>query len=129
MQIYCFRWECLKDLLLSDLTHGILCAIGMPVVYEGVRYNCSVFCHNGHILLIRPKLYLANDGNYRELRWFSAWKNPQKLEELQLPCMISKEISQASVPFGDACLSFADTYKSEPSLCFERVLMWIVSWC
>lgn len=84
------------------------------MVYEGVRYNCSVFCYDGRILLIRPKLYLANDGNYRELRWFSAWKKPQKLEELQLPCMISKEISQLRVPFGDACLSLADTYNYNP---------------
>eukprot|EP00250_Pteridium_aquilinum_P018390 c24065_g1_i2 orf=296-2500(+) len=102
-------WECLQDILLSDLTYGILCTIGMPVVHCGVRYNCSVLCYNGQILLIRPKLYLANDGNYRELRWFSAWKNPQKLEELQLPCTIAKAISQSRVPFGDGCLSFSDT--------------------
>lgn len=102
-------WECLRDILLSDLTYGILCTIGMPVVYCGVRYNCNVLCHNGRILLIRPKLYLANDGNYRELRWFSAWKKPQQLEELQLPYMIAKAISQSGVPFGDGCLSLADT--------------------
>lgn len=22
---------------------------------------------------IRPKIYLANDGNYREMRWFTPW--------------------------------------------------------
>ncbi|MCO5595719.1 hypothetical protein L7F22_049765 [Adiantum nelumboides] len=103
------RWECLQDILLSDLTTDILCSIGMPVVHCGVRYNCNVLCFNGRILLIRPKLYLANDGNYRELRWFSAWKNPQHFEELQLPFVIAKAISQSKVPFGDACLSFLDT--------------------
>lgn len=25
------------------------------------------------ILLIRPKMALANEGNYRELRWFTPW--------------------------------------------------------
>ncbi|KAH7388544.1 hypothetical protein KP509_16G081100 [Ceratopteris richardii] len=81
----------------------------MPVVYCGVRYNCSVLCYNGQILLIRPKLYLANDGNYRELRWFSAWKNPQQLEELQLPYTVAEAIKQTIAPFGDACLTFLDT--------------------
>lgn len=102
-------WECLEDILVSDLTHGILCSIGMPVMYCGVRYNCNVLCYEGRILLIRPKVYLANDGNYRELRWFSAWKNPQHLEELQLPCSIGAAIAQSTVPFGDAYLAFADT--------------------
>ena len=25
------------------------------------------------ILMMRPKLFLANDGNYRENRWFVPW--------------------------------------------------------
>lgn len=25
------------------------------------------------ILLIRPKMQMANDGNHREMRWFSPW--------------------------------------------------------
>lgn len=27
------------------------------------------------ILLIRPKMQMANNGNYRELRWFSPWNH------------------------------------------------------
>ena len=27
----------------------------------------------GKIVGIRPKIYLANDGNYREMRWFTPW--------------------------------------------------------
>jgi len=34
-----------------------------------VLYNCRVFLLDGRLLLIRPKLHLANDGNYREPRW------------------------------------------------------------
>lgn len=30
---------------------------------------------NGFIVLIRPKKDLANDGNYREARWFTAWSS------------------------------------------------------
>jgi NAD+ synthase (glutamine-hydrolysing) len=36
-----------------------------------VLYNCRIIILNGKILLIRPKLWLANDGNYREERFFT----------------------------------------------------------
>jgi predicted amidohydrolase len=38
----------------------------------GVLYNCRVFLLAGRLLLVRPKLHLANDGNYRETRWAAA---------------------------------------------------------
>lgn len=28
---------------------------------------------DGNIILIRPKLWLANEGNYHETRYFEAW--------------------------------------------------------
>ncbi len=40
----------------------------MPVIHKNVLYNCSVICLNNKILLIRPKMALADDGNYREGR-------------------------------------------------------------
>jgi NAD+ synthase (glutamine-hydrolysing) len=40
------------------------CACGIT----GVMYNCRVILLNRKVLLIRPKLHLANDGNYRETR-------------------------------------------------------------
>ena len=42
-------------------------------MHKNVRYNCRVIFYNRQILLIRPKLYLAMDGNYREMRWFTPW--------------------------------------------------------
>jgi len=53
---------------LSPYCLGIVCDVGMPVLHRGVRYNCRVFCFNRKILLIRPKLFMADDGNYREGR-------------------------------------------------------------
>ncbi|KAI3918054.1 hypothetical protein MKW92_027445 [Papaver armeniacum] len=52
---------------------------------QAQRYNCQVLCYNRKILMIRPKFCLANDGNYRELRWFTAWKQTDQVEEFQLP--------------------------------------------
>ncbi|CAN1254593.1 Glutamine-dependent NAD(+) synthetase [Linum perenne] len=102
-------WECLKEILLGDWTDGILCSIGMPVIKGSERYNCQVMCMNRKILMIRPKLWLANDGNYRELRWFTAWKQRDQLQDFQLPADISEAISQKSVPFGYGFIQFLDT--------------------
>ena len=33
--------------------------------YRNLRLNCRILALDGKILLIRPKLWLANDGNYR----------------------------------------------------------------
>lgn len=36
------------------------------VLCRGVRFNCRVFLLNRKILFIRPKLSMADDGNYRQ---------------------------------------------------------------
>lgn len=59
--------------------------------------------------MIRPKMWLANDGNYRELRWFTAWKEKNQLEEFLLPSDISEALSQKTVPFGYGYIQFLDT--------------------
>ncbi|KAH9718269.1 glutamine-dependent NAD(+) synthetase [Citrus sinensis] len=102
-------WECLKDLLLGDWTDGILCSFGMPVINGSERYNCQVLCLNRKIIMIRPKLWLANDGNYRELRWFTAWKQKDQLEDFLLPHEISEALCQKSIPFGYGFIQFLDT--------------------
>ena len=69
-------WEVVMDLMQSGYTDRLVVDVGMPVLHNGVRYNCRVIMLRRKILLIRPKLYLADDGNYREGRYFSAWKRP-----------------------------------------------------
>ena len=41
---------------------------GMPVAHKNVRYNCRVYVLNRKVIAIRPKMFLAADGNYRENR-------------------------------------------------------------
>ncbi|CAH9109387.1 unnamed protein product [Cuscuta epithymum] len=101
-------WDCLKELLLGDWTDNILCSFGMPVVKGSERYNCQILCLNRKILMIRPKIWLANDGNYRELRWFTAWKH-RDVEDFQLPSDVSEALTQSIVPFGYGYLQFSDT--------------------
>ncbi|RZC76838.1 hypothetical protein C5167_001008 [Papaver somniferum] len=102
-------WECLKEILAGDYTDGILCSIGMPVIRGSERYNCQLLCYNRKILMIRPKIWLANYGNYREFRWFTAWKQRDQLEEFQLPPDVAQALSQTSVPFGYGYIRFQDT--------------------
>eukprot|EP01116_Phalansterium_solitarium_P025311 TRINITY_DN9616_c0_g1_i2.p1 TRINITY_DN9616_c0_g1~~TRINITY_DN9616_c0_g1_i2.p1 ORF type:complete len:723 (-),score=327.73 TRINITY_DN9616_c0_g1_i2:182-2350(-) len=102
-------WEALAQLLKTDLTDGIICDIGLPVLHKNVRYNCRVLCLNRRILLIRPKLFLADDGNYREPRWFTGWQRRYEVEDFYLPRMIAEVTGQRKVPIGEAALSTRDT--------------------
>jgi NAD+ synthase (glutamine-hydrolysing) len=101
-------WECLAELIRGGHTDGIVCDIGMPVIHRGVRYNCRVFVLDRRVLLIRPKLYLANDGNYREPRYFAAWRHRRITQPHSLPRVIRDIEGQRDCPFGDAALKFED---------------------
>lgn len=37
--------------------------------FKSTGYNCRVFLYRGRVLLVRPKMLLADDGNYRESRY------------------------------------------------------------
>jgi NAD+ synthase (glutamine-hydrolysing) len=101
-------WEVLRKLLEDRELYEIILDIGMPVRHRGVLYNCRVICLDGRVLLIRPKLFLANDGNYRETRWFSPWSRQREVEVTDLPTVISELHGQKEVPFGDAVLGTED---------------------
>lgn len=73
-----------------------------PVVHKNVLYNCRIIIQNGKILLIRPKMWLANDGNYRELRYFTPWMKHKKTEDHFLPRIIQHITGQASRGFNMA---------------------------
>ncbi|XP_050390944.1 glutamine-dependent NAD(+) synthetase [Patella vulgata] len=102
-------WEALSELLSSPETRDILCDIGMPVMHKGVAYNCRIYFLNGKVLLIRPKMFLCNTGNYREVRWFVPWRKSRQCEEYYLPRMIQKITHQKKVLFGDGVISTQDT--------------------
>ncbi|MCS5610256.1 MAG: hypothetical protein NZ961_07560, partial [Candidatus Poribacteria bacterium] len=102
-------WESFAEIIGDDLTEGILCDIGIPIMHKNVRYNCRIFVLNRKILLIRPKLSLANDGNYRESRWFTAWHHTRSVEDYHLPRIIREITNQQTVPIGLASISTRDT--------------------
>lgn len=132
-------WEVLAKILAHDDVKDIVCDIGMsvffhpspytfllcflscmvgtlielcvarPVVHKNVIYNCRVIIHNKQILLIRPKMWMANDGNYRELRYFTPWQKHRQWEDHFLPRIIQAVTNQVKVPFGDCVVSTQDT--------------------
>ncbi|KXS15118.1 glutamine-dependent NAD(+) synthetase with GAT domain-containing protein [Gonapodya prolifera JEL478] len=106
---YLHSWEALAKLLEHPDAQEILLDVGMPVTHHSVHYNCRLFILNGRILLIRPKLHLASDGNYREARWFTTWSKLRQLEEHYLPRVIRKVAGQETVPFGDGVIATLDT--------------------
>lgn len=60
----------LRALVLSQLSSLIL-SYGQ-ILWQKCGVNSFFTCCR-KILLIRPKMALANEGNYRELRWFTPW--------------------------------------------------------
>ena len=110
MDTYMHCDESLAAILRSDVTCGLLCDIGMPVLHNNVRYNCRVFCLDKKIVLIRPKVFMADDGNYRERRFFTSYKDTGVLEEhtlspiLRSACGMTDDNDHRtciSVPFGE----------------------------
>lgn len=104
-----FAWKILGELLL-EAPGDILCDYSMPVLHNGVRYNCRVFCLNKKILLIRPKMWLADDGNYREERWFTPWSKDKisVLEDYVLGDDLFAITGQRTVKFGVAIIEAVD---------------------
>lgn len=100
--------EVLAELLTDARTRDIVVDVGLPISHHSVRYNCRVVFHNGKILLIRPKQSLANDGNFREARYFTAWQRPQQWEHYRLPPFLRSVTGQNEAIFGDAVLQFDD---------------------
>ncbi|CED83047.1 glutamine-dependent nad synthetase with gat domain-containing protein [Phaffia rhodozyma] len=102
-------WEVLADIIDSEDAQDIVCDVGMPMTHKNVIYNVRVIFHNRKILLIRPKMWMANNGNYRELRYFTSWSKHRVTEDHVLPTQLRKITGQTSVQFGDAVVATLDT--------------------
>ena len=117
-------WEILAELLpsTSDCPNFLL-DVGMPIVFNGSRYNCRVLACDGRIVGIRPKTVMADDGNYREGRWFTPWcRGVGELEEYLLPKAFIDSVpgsSQRTVPFGLIVFRTSDGLKLSAETCEE----------
>ncbi|CAH8527868.1 unnamed protein product [Schistosoma intercalatum] len=119
LDTYTHSWQCIAKILNETNENvemqDIVCDIGMPVLLRGVAYNCRILLLNGNILLIRPKLVLADEGLHRESRWFTPWPHHQRIIDFELPEIVQKvtKNSQSVAAFGDAILRFSGNGYSE----------------
>lgn len=72
----------------------------MPISKDSSLYNCRVLILNSKIIAIRPKTILANNGNYRENRWFTNWDDSVNCCWFKLPFIVKELTKQDYVPFG-----------------------------
>ena len=94
---------------------------GTPVTFKGIFFNCRVLVYKKKILLIRPKIALADDGNYIETRYFTAWTKGYEMFDFLIPDFISKRNGQTKCKFDVGIIKFEDmTYA--PEICEE---LWI----
>lgn len=106
---YFHSWQVMGEILVHPECQDILIDIGMPITYRNVRYNCRVIAYNKEILMIRPKMWLANDGNYREMRYFTPW--PRKLQaKFILPELIQQLTGQVTTKMGIAKIEVANHF-------------------
>ena len=112
-------WELVRELMIDEQLRDIVIDTGLPVIHDGVRYNCRLFLLNGEVLFLRPKRALAGDGNYREPRWFTAWRKEKVLETFMLPKVVREVFGQKSCPIGDAYLKFENDVRLGCETCEE----------
>ena len=61
-------------MMLLDFTRklDVISIVGLPVVINGLLYNCAAVIQGGQVLGIVPKTYLPNYGEFYEKRWFAS---------------------------------------------------------
>lgn len=124
-------WESLATIINSGATDDLLCDFGMPVHHKSISYNCRVLVHNRTILLIRPKCAMADNGNYRESRYFTAYRppTPNALTTLSLPPHFISSVTplphappsppQTTAPFGVGAITSTDGVTIGAETCEE----------
>jgi len=115
-------WESLVLLLEKGASDNLLCDFGMPVLFHGARYNSRVLCYNRQILLIRPKSSMADNGNYREPRYFTAYpatNQNQQPQTMLLPLLVQTKFGQHSTKFGLNYITTTDDISIGCELCEE----------
>jgi len=80
---------------LLDFTRklDVISIVGMPVVIDGLLYNCAAVIQHGSILGIVPKTYLPNYGEFYEKRWFASAQDlkPTEIYLAGSPITVSAE--------------------------------------
>ena len=107
LDVYTHSWEVAAEILSHPDCQDIIIDLGLPVRHRGNPFNTRVVALNKQVLAIRPKIWLCNDGNYREMRYFTAWKR-HLVESYTLPEVIRRIHGQREVVIGDIVFDTLD---------------------
>ncbi|MGD9127402.1 MAG: NAD(+) synthase [Planctomycetia bacterium] len=82
------------DSLLEIIPHttGMAVSVGLPLMHNGVLYNCVAMVVDQKLLGLVAKRNLAGDGIHYEPRWFKAWPEGKTADIL---------IGETTYPIGD----------------------------
>ncbi|KXS98519.1 hypothetical protein AC578_5510 [Pseudocercospora eumusae] len=105
--VYSNSWDVTRDIISHPECQDIIIDLGLPIAHRGSTYNARVIALNGRILAIRPKLDLCNDGNFREMRYFTAWPRG-RVEDYQLPKLITQLHNQKTARIGEILFETVD---------------------
>jgi len=108
LDVFNHSWEVVAEIIKDPSCQDIIIDLGLPVQHRGNPFNSRVIILNKKILGIRPKIWLCNDGNYREMRYFTAWKR-YNVETYQLPNIIQEITGQTTTPIGEIIFDTLDT--------------------
>ncbi|KAI7346756.1 hypothetical protein D0862_02955 [Hortaea werneckii] len=86
--VYNNSWEIAAEIIAHSECQDIIIDLGLPIQHRGCSYNARLIALNGEVLAIRPKLDLCNDGNFREMRYFTPWPRG-RVDDYALPDAIS----------------------------------------
>ena len=70
-------------------------------------------------------MHLANDGNYRETRWFTGWKRPQTVVEHYLP--VCRWEKRGGVAVHARCVRARRVSERRPIVQMEGVAGWVIA--
>jgi NAD+ synthase (glutamine-hydrolysing) len=87
--VYNNSWDVAADIISRPECQDIIIDLGLPVRHRGCSYNARLIALDGEVLAIRPKLDLCNDGNFREMRYFTPWPRG-RVEDYTLPPVIQE---------------------------------------
>ena len=85
---------------------NVIVIVGLPVIVNGLLYNCAAVLQGGLLLGIVPKVYLPNYGEFYEKRWFASAQdlNPTDIYFAGSPVHVSAEpqvfVTADGVKFG-----------------------------
>jgi len=86
----------LGNVLRASQALSIIAIVGLPLVVDGLLYNCALVISHGRILGIIPKTYLPNYREFYEMRQFVS-ADCARAQAIDL-------LNERSVPFGNQLL-------------------------